>query len=225
MPPPDPDALSQSRAAPLVAIVDSCVFPRRAWLDPILRGARAGYVRPIWSPLIISEVNRLLTWMWLQRRGTELSTAAWQACSADAKRWFTIMTAVFQVIDDCPPPEETWDSPRDTWDVPIWSAAKRSGAHVIVTANLRDGPPTDRQGRQVFEGVIWCHPVMFAKVIDLWADIVATGGNEGAGDTDPTMPGPDALGRSVRSWASVSPAPTLDLLLGLMGQTSGRPFP
>src|SRR5262249_50731987 len=127
----------------IVAVVDSCVFPRRDWLDPILRGARTGYVVPIWSPLIISEVNRLLTWLWLKRHAGDQTARAWAACSAASKRWFEIMTAVFRVVDDCPPPEETWSSPRDMWDVPIWSAARRSGAHVIVTANLQDGPPAD----------------------------------------------------------------------------------
>ena len=172
---PDPDPLPPAPITPLVAVIDSCVFPRRDWLDPILRGARAGYVVPIWSPLIISEVNRLLTWMWLQRHDGEQTASTWTACSEASKRWFEIMTAVFRVADGCPPPEQAWSSQRDSWDVPVRSAAKRSGAHVVVTDNLRDGPPADDDGRRVFEGVVWCHPAVFAEVIDLWADVVATG--------------------------------------------------
>jgi hypothetical protein len=223
MPPTDLESLSRSRVEPLIAVVDSCVFPRRVWLDPIVRGARSGAIVPIWSPLIISELNRLLTWTWLQRHQGELTTATWQACSADAKRWFTIMTAVFRVVDDCPPQEDAWDSPRDPWDVPIWSAAKRSGARIIVTANLRDGPPPDERGRQIFEGVVWCHPEVFARLIDLWADAVATGEREDAEDAAPIVPRTEASGSPAGLSASARPESSLALLLEVIDQASDRP--
>jgi hypothetical protein len=55
--PPEPEPLPSTLPEPLIAVIDSCVFPRRDWLDPILRSARNGYVVPIWTPLIISEVT------------------------------------------------------------------------------------------------------------------------------------------------------------------------
>jgi len=82
---------------------------------------------------------------------------------------FTLMTDVFRVVDDCLPLEDAWGLPRDEWDVPIWTAAKRSGAHVIVTANLQDGPPPNGREHRVFEGVVWCHPDVLPGVLDRWA--------------------------------------------------------
>jgi hypothetical protein len=188
MVPPDPEPMPYVQPVPIIAVIDSCVFPRRDWLAPILRSARVGYVVPIWSPLIVYEVSRYLTWRWLQQNGGDQSRGARRACSLQLKNWFTEMTALFRVAEDCPPHEETWDSPRDAWDVPIWSAAKRSGAHVIVTENLRDGPPADEQSRRVFQGVLWCHPEVFARVLHAWAVGAATHETPGRDDPDSAAP-------------------------------------
>lgn len=212
--PLEPDPLPSTHPEPLIAVIDSCVFPRRDWLDPILRAARSGYVIPIWSPLIIAEVTRFLTWQWLQRHNSDQSAATWQACSTAAKSWFTLMTAVFRIAEDCPPPEDLWDSPRDEWDVPIWSAAKRCGAHIIVTANLRDGPPEDERGRRSFQGVLWCHPDNFPRLLERWADLVAT--DERASQDDPEHTGET---RNVASGLPRSPRGEVpQLLVDLLGE-------
>lgn len=108
--------------------MDSCVFPRqKQWLVPILDGARNGAVIPVWSPLIIAEVNRLLTWLWLKREQGDQSEGAWKRCSDASKRWFSLMTTFFRVVDDHPPYEGTWsEEPSDIWDIPIWTAATRA---------------------------------------------------------------------------------------------------
>lgn len=168
MPPPEPEPLP--RPERIIAVIDACVFPRRSWLDPLLLSAREGYIVPFWSPCIITEVNRFLTWQWLRLYGGDQSPASWRACSADSKKWFSIMTSVFRVVDDCPPAEPVWDSPRDAWDIPLWSAAKRCDARFIVTANLKDGPPADENGLRIFEGVTWIHPEAFADEVDRCAD-------------------------------------------------------
>jgi hypothetical protein len=180
--PPEPEPLPQQER--IIAVIDSCVFPRRSWLDPILLNARVGYVVPFWFPCIISEVNRFLTWQWLQRHGEVQSASSWRACSAASKKWFSIMTTVFRVVDDCPPPEPAWDSPRDEWDIPLWSAAKRCGASFIVTANLKDGPPADENGLRSFQGVTWIHPEAFAPEVDHWATVAAAG-EDAEGDIGP----------------------------------------
>jgi len=163
--------------------VDTCVFPRtKKWLGPIIDGAKNGVVIPIWSPLIIAEVNRFLTWRWLKLNDGNQGDTAWKKCSEASKIWFSNVTAVFRVIDDHPPYEQTWsDHPRDIWDIPIWTAAIRAqqsyrGAPVfVVTDNLRDGPPKDEHGLQYHRDVGFIHPEQFAQLIDAWADLMYTG--------------------------------------------------
>jgi hypothetical protein len=61
------------------------VFPQtRRWLSPITERAAEGYVRPIWSPSILAESNRVLTWLWIKRNGGQLTDAAWHRCLAAA---------------------------------------------------------------------------------------------------------------------------------------------
>jgi len=163
-------------------VIDTCVFPRKKWLDPIVDGARDGVVVPVWSPLIIAEVNRLLTWRWLKRAGGDQSDASWKSCSAASKTWFSIVTRAFRVVDDHPPYEQAWsDQPRDIWDIPIWTAAIRAqlkfpGAPVfIVTENLKDGPPKDKNGLQYHRNVGFIHPDNFLSLLSAWADFMHTG--------------------------------------------------
>jgi PIN domain len=171
MPPLSPD---QIRAIlPIRAVVDACVFPRtKQWLGPLLDAARNGYVDLIWSPLIIAESNRVLTWLWLKRHGNDFSDRAWEQCSIDAKRMFARLTPYFHVVDDCPPAASLWNNPSDAWDIPIWTAAKRSDASFIVTDNLSDGPPLNAEGYREFDDVNFVHPSDLLAVLDYLANIV-----------------------------------------------------
>lgn len=178
MPPTGSESLPQTPVQPLIAVIDTCVFPRKKWLDSIRDAAQAGYLVPVWSPLIIAEVTRLLTWQWLHRHRGEQTPSTWARCSADAKAWFTLMTAVFRVAEDAPPLEDAWESPRDEWDLPLLSAAKRYGASFIVTENLQDGPPEDHRRLRIFDGILWCHPDLFLNMVNVWSDFVATGSQD-----------------------------------------------
>jgi hypothetical protein len=152
-------------------VVDANVFPRTRWLRQLIAASRAGSLELVWSPLIIAESNRLLTWLWLERRGGDLSDASWRRCSADAKRMFAHLTAVFRVVDDRPPAAELWTpAPADAWDVPIWTAALRAEADVILSANLADGPPPDERGVQAFAGVDFLEPERFLEILDSFTD-------------------------------------------------------
>lgn len=154
------------QALPIRVVVDSCVFPRTAkWLIPLTDAARSGYIELFWSPLIIAESNRVLTWLWLKRHGGDLSDKSWAQCSIAAKRMFSKLTRVFRVVDDRPPHAELWDSPSDSWDVPIWTAAKRCEAAFVVTDNLADGPPPDSEGIREYDSVMFAHPDDFLKVL------------------------------------------------------------
>lgn len=147
-----------------------------------------GTVVPVWSPLIIAEVNRLLTWLWLKRAHGDHGDAAWKRCSEASRAWFSVVTRVFRVVDDHPPYEQGWvDEPADTWDIPIWTAAVRAqqrfpGAPVfIVTDNLKDGPPGDSQGLQHYRDVGFIHPVSFISLISAWAEVMHSSEQEELG--------------------------------------------
>ena len=132
-----------SARRPLVGVVDTSVLVSRRDIEPIAEAARDGYVIPVWSPCIISEAVRVLTWRWLRSRlheprtprdDTLLTRQLEAACSRDAKVWFGIMTEIFRVVVDRPPDELAWSPEvRDPWDLPIWNAAVRSRADFVVT--------------------------------------------------------------------------------------------
>ena len=157
------------------AVVDSCVFARTKWMKPILGGARAGYLAPIWSPCIIAETTRLLTKLWIKHNAGDVSAASWRKYSKEAKDWFAVMTLAFEVEEDRPPYEAQWvDPPPDEWDVPIWTAALRSGASIIVTENLKDAPPEDDRGMRLYRGVLFMHPDVFIDFLQHYSDLVST---------------------------------------------------
>lgn len=161
------------RSASIRAVVDSCVFAKRRWIGPIALAAQAGYLVPLWSPCIIAETSRLLTWLWMQRHPGPLDTAARRAYSEYGHRWFDALSPVFSVVEDQPPPEPMWADPRDTHDAPIWTAAVRGRALYVVTENLKDGPPVDVDGLRTHAGITYIHPDDFVPLVDLWAELVA----------------------------------------------------
>jgi hypothetical protein len=143
---------------------------------PIVDSARAGHVRLFWSPCIIEEASRLQAWLWLKRRAGDVSEASRRGLSDLAKRWFRIMTTVFEVVDDKPPPAPLWtETPRDDDDLPIWTAAVRAKADVIVTENLDDGPPPDEDGLRHYQGIWYVHPDDFVALLDWWGHLYETG--------------------------------------------------
>ncbi len=167
-----PLRLDQVRALiPVRAVIDACVFPQtKNWLAPLLGAAREGYVELVWSPLIIAEANRVLTWLWLKRNGGDFSERSWQRCSVDAKRMFARLTPYFHVADDFPPGPDLWENPLDAWDIPIWTAAKQCDARFIVTANLADGPPKNAAGIQAYDGILLLDPDSFLQLLEFFAD-------------------------------------------------------
>jgi hypothetical protein len=149
------------------AVIDTCVFAHlNQWISPLVDAARNGNVELIWSPVIIAETHRLLTWQWLLRHDGDLSRQSWDACSEQAKAFWRWVSPAFRVVDDRPPDEPSWTNrPRDEWDIPLWNAAVRSGAAFIVTENLRDGPPPDTEGIRRHEGIVFIHPEDFLTLI------------------------------------------------------------
>jgi hypothetical protein len=111
---------------------------------------------------LIAELNRVVTWKWLERTATpsaernvmcDLSPANWDCCSMVAAAMMEIPLAIFELVNPRPPYPETWDTLADVPDVPIWAAAVEGRAQYIVANNRRDYPPRQEDGRHIYQGV------------------------------------------------------------------------
>jgi hypothetical protein len=174
--------LLDRRQPPLVAVVDANIFLKADWMKTILDAVQDGVLIAVWSPLIISEVNRLLTWHWLRKNGADVGEPARRRCSADFKKWYAKVAVHFHVVEDRPPLERMWtDAPRDPWDQPIWTAAVRTRMHLhtarimVITENLKDGPPPNQDGMQLHDDVLYIHPKQAVRVIAVWTNLALTG--------------------------------------------------
>lgn len=135
-------------------------------MEPLVDAARQGLVQLFWSPAIIAEASRLLLWLHAWKSGGRLSPSLRRETSDIAKRWFRVMSAVFHVVEDRPPHEPLWtESLSDEDDRPIWTAAVRAGVDVVVTLNLRDGPPQDADGLRVWNGLVFMDPETFIRLL------------------------------------------------------------
>lgn len=171
----------------------------------LVAAASNRHLELFWSPYVIAEASRVYTWLWLGRHGPDTSNAARRAHSEAACRWFGIMTVVFRVVEDAPPQVSFWtDSPRDPHDRPIWTAAVRARAHVVVTDNLRDGPPSDDRGLRQWNRILYVAPDHVVAALDWWADEVASG----RGVDDPSLPGVPPLLSAIEQLVRGMPPPT-----------------
>lgn len=165
-----PDPFPHRLATRPRLVVDANVFAHRAWIAPLMAEADAGRLELYWSPRIIAEASRVLAWIWLRKRGGDMSSTARRELSDVAHRWFDTMTGVFRVVEDAPPAEPIWTAlPRDPHDRAVWSAAVRVDADALITENLKDEPPPDEHGVRRWADILYVHP---REVVDLF-DVVA----------------------------------------------------
>ncbi|WP_169307919.1 PIN domain-containing protein [Kyrpidia tusciae] len=145
-----------------IAVVDASVLVSNSNREHLVTAAYEGLYRPIWSPWIIAELNRALTWNWIRNKGglrerTQLS-----------KRYNDMMSflaSVFDCVDPKPPWYPAWPKLADENDLPISSTAKFADADYIVSANVREFPPQNDEGKHVWEGVEYITAPDFFKRI------------------------------------------------------------
>jgi len=109
--------------------------------------AAVGVVVAIWSPWIVAELNRVLTWQWIERSGGNTSPANWRACSAAASTMLDFLLASFEAVDPRPPYPDAWPELADPGDRRVWAAAVLGEASFVVSDNRRHFPPRDGDGR------------------------------------------------------------------------------
>lgn len=117
------------------------------------QAAKAGRFAGIWSPWIVAELNRVLTWHWIAQSGGDLSAVNRRRCGEAAKAMMAIMLPTFELVAPLPPYPPAWESLRDASDEPIWAAAKIANADYVVSENRRHYPPPGSDGRRTYDGI------------------------------------------------------------------------
>jgi hypothetical protein len=129
--------------------------------------AQAGFFTAIWSPWIIAELNRVLTWHWLTRiRPHDSSAESYARCSQAAKTMMSMLFATFTLVHPEPPYPPAWATLADVWDEPIWAAAKLSVAQFVISQNTRDFPPAGSDGRCVFDDIEYLTAETFMAMLN-----------------------------------------------------------
>lgn len=138
---------------PLRAVIDTSALvgtrQRRDLRDLALTGAFTA----LWSPWIIAELNRVLTWRWIDHTGQDLSQANRTRCADAAKTMMDLLLATFELVDPRPPYPPAWETLTDQRDYPIWATAVVGGAQYVVSDNTHDYPPRGSDGRHVYRDI------------------------------------------------------------------------
>jgi predicted nucleic acid-binding protein len=134
------------------AVLDTNVLVPRHSREDLQLAAQDGLYTALWSPWIIAELHRVLTWRWLKATNYDASADNQRKCSRSAKAMMRILIPTFELIDARPPYPTAWIELDDEDDVPIWATAVVGKATHVVSNNTRHYPP-QRDGRYVYQGV------------------------------------------------------------------------
>ncbi|GAC1453085.1 MAG: hypothetical protein PVSMB4_13800 [Ktedonobacterales bacterium] len=154
----------------LRAVLDtSSLVPPRLRRDLQL-AAQAELFSAFWSPWIIAELSRVLTWRWVQHppgggSAPDLSRASQRRCSEASHTLMELLLATFRLVETPPPYPPAWERLTDRWDHPIWAAAKACQAGYVISENTRDFPPQQRDGRYRHEGIEYLTGKAFLRVL------------------------------------------------------------
>jgi predicted nucleic acid-binding protein len=107
--------------------LDTCVLLKPYLCDTLLSIAEAGVYRPLWSPMVMTELERNLA-----RRGLDEKRITHRVEQMNVAFPDALVTGYEALIG------EMANDPKDRH---VLAAAVRSGAEVLVTENLRDFSP------------------------------------------------------------------------------------
>jgi predicted nucleic acid-binding protein len=106
--------------------LDTCVLLRPYLCDTLLSIAEAGVYRPLWSPTVMTELERNLARRGLNEKQTRHRLDQMNGAFPDA------LVVGYEALID-----KMANHPKDRH---VLAAAVRGGAEVLVTENLRDFP-------------------------------------------------------------------------------------
>ena len=133
--------------------------------------AQLGAFTALWSPWIIAELNRVLTWQWIARRAAgspavALSTASLRACSHAAQQMMQLLIVTMELVDPRPPYPIPWPTLHDPGDHPIWATAKLGQAQYVISENTRHFPPAGADGHHVYEAIEYLRGQDFLRLLE-----------------------------------------------------------
>jgi hypothetical protein len=73
--------------------------------------------------------------------------------SATSNTMLIALLQVMNIVSVVPPFDSAWATINDANDLPIWTAAIRSGAGFIISHNTRDFPPRNAEGLCEYAGI------------------------------------------------------------------------
>ncbi len=134
------------------AVLDTSVLVSVRLRIGLQEAADSGQFIAIWSPWIVGELYRVLTWRWLERT-RNYSSANYAACGRSAKTMMSLLISTFETVAPVPPYPPAWSTLTDLDDYPIWAAARLGRADYVVSNNTHDFPPPDPDGRYRYGGI------------------------------------------------------------------------
>ena len=128
--------------------------------------AATGLYTGIWSPWIIAELNRVLTWRWIRTNMPgDLSAVAERTCAQAANAMRAALLPTLEVVAPRPPYPPPWPTLADLNDYPVWATAVVGQAAYVVSENTRHFPPRGRDGRHTFEGITYLPAAAFLTML------------------------------------------------------------
>jgi len=108
--------------------------------------ARLGFYEGYWSPWIVEEMARGVTWRWMRT-----NSASQQSQDELSRR----ATVAMRHLEPTLPHPAVWPALQDAGDHPVWAAAVLAGADYVVSDNTRDFPPRDASGVTRYGGIAY----------------------------------------------------------------------
>lgn len=134
------------------AVIDTSTLVSGRHRRELQKQAALGRFVPIWSPWIVGELHRVLTWRWLAHTHN-FGGANWRQCSRASAIMMELLLTVFETVSPTPPYAAPWPRLNDPWDIPVWGTAVVGQADYVVSENRHDFPPLDAANRHIWEGI------------------------------------------------------------------------
>jgi hypothetical protein len=150
---------------PIRAVIDTSTLVDGRRRRELQQQAALGRFIAIWSPWIVGELHRVLTWRWLDRT-RDYGNANWRACSNASATMMKLLLPVFETIAPAPPYPDLWSARADPGGMPRLGGAGAPGARHVVSENTRDFPPRDEHGRHMWQGIEYVQGAEFLSILD-----------------------------------------------------------